>query len=407
MVIAMKCRLQTAVHLFLAAALAFSCTSCEVRECARAETQETTATASTAAPPTTTTAATTTRYTIPPIDGTSNSIEAAGYSSLISKVKKRLTNYSGSVLIAYQDTVIYADGFGYADKTKDVKNTMNTTFEIGSVTKQFTAAAILQLRDKRKLSVYDTLDKYFPDYRYGSEISIKNLLQMRSGIPDFLDDPADFYAGKSVIDEFYKKLSSNGTFDDNFVMSHLNDKKLLFEPNNEYSYSSTNYYLLSKIIEKVSGMSYEQYLKKYLFDPAGMTNSSCGFQASTSKGNGGAGFYASYPMNMILGAGCISTNVADLLKWNAALYHGQIVSEDSFADMISFVDGYGYGLARDGNYIGHSGSTLSFTTEFFKDPSKDLTVMLLSNETQLSDGSSLGDCLHTIESLCAAEKSFK
>lgn len=408
----MRPKLRTAVSLLVAVILAFSCTSCEIIESARAAAQDTATTsptaASTAAATTTaTTTTTTTRYTIPPVDETENSIEAAGYGNFIAKVKKSLLNYSGSVLISYKDNIIYADGFQYADKTKKIKNTMNTTFEIGSVTKQFTAAAILQLRDKRKLSVYDTLDKYFPNYQYGSEISIKNLLQMRSGIPDFLDDPTHFYATQTVVNDFTKKMATNGTFDDNFVMNHLNDKKLLFAPNSDYSYSSTNYYLLSKIIEKVSGMSYEQYIQKNIFDPVGMTNSSCKFQASTAKGDGGASKYTSYPMNMILGAGCISTNVIDLLKWNAALYHGEVVSEDSFAEMTSFVDGYGYGIAQSGDYVGHSGSTLSFTTEVYKDTTKNLTVILLSNDMQLSDGSSLGQCLDTIESLCAAEKKFK
>lgn len=414
----MKLQLKPAISLILATAVAFFFTSCDTLGIVKADTTGITETVETAASdvtttsttaaetaPTTATAVTTAApYTFPPVDETKTNIEAKGYSDFISQVQASLKYYSGSVLISYSGQIIYADGFQYADKTKKIKNSMNTTFEIGSVNKQFTAAAILQLRDKNLLSVYDTLDKYFPDYKYGKDITIKNLLQMRSGIADHLDDPDDFFSDRSVVADMQNKLLNGGTFDNDFVEKYLNDSKLLFEPNSEYSYSSTNYYLLSKIIEKVSGMSYEQYIQKNIFKPLGMTNSVCGL--SQAKGNGGEEKYPSYPVNVILGAGCISTNVIDFYKWDEALYHGQVVASDTFSEMTSFVDGYGYGLAQAGSYVGHTGSTLSFTTEAYKDPLKDLTILLFSNETEMGDGSSIGACLNRIIKLCSVDPRF-
>ena len=178
--------------------------------------------------------------------------------------------FNGNILVAENGAVVYEKSFGYADFTSKKPNTQNTAFLIASVTKTMTATAILQLQEKGKLQITDMYAKYFPDFPYPN-MTIKQLLSHTSFIPS---------------SAFYRHLDSLRKIKDTFfvnadVIPALVAMKapLLGEPKPmgdraNFAYSNVNYYLLALLIEKLSGMPYSEYMRKYVFAPAGMNHSS-------------------------------------------------------------------------------------------------------------------------------------
>ena len=166
-------------------------------------------------------------------------------------------NFSGSVLVAKGGKVILSKGYGMSNYELDVKNTKDTKFKLGAITEQFTAAAILQLEDKGKLNVEDTVSKYLSTYPGGDNITIYQLLTHTSGIPNY----TSFENYKNIMASEYT------------VQNNINDfknKALLFEPGTKYKFSNSDYILLGAIIEKVSGKSYGEYLSENIFKPLNM-----------------------------------------------------------------------------------------------------------------------------------------
>lgn len=386
----MKRSLKTAVCLVFSFTVVFACTSCQPKKTASSQTTQT---------------AETTVYTPPSIDETKDSFVKEGYNDFADKVRSCLQPFYGTVLIAYKGDIIYSEGFGNADQSKNTKNTMNTTFEIASMTKQFTAAAVLKLRDEGKVSVVSPIGQYFPNYKNGGKITIKNLLQMRSGIADYADEPEQFFKDQTVVEALKQKLLNHEKIDENYIVDHLNDSDLEFEPDSRYQYCNTNYYLLSLIVEQVSGLSFESYIDTNFFQPLGLSRSTFGSAASEAKGSGGADAY-DVVMDMAKGDGCIVTNVTDFYKWEYALFHGQVVSQKSFAEMTTFQDNYGCGLMSLGKYIGHGGSFPGFTSYGVNEPSKELTILLFSNAVEMKDGKSINYYLGAVEKICENEISF-
>ncbi|MGN0502016.1 MAG: serine hydrolase, partial [Ruminococcus sp.] len=169
--------------------------------------------------------------------------------------------FEGIVCLTQNGSVIYQSATGKDEKDEDL--TVDTTMYIGSVSKQFCAAAIMMLRDQGKLSVDDTLDKYFPEYSNGKDITLKNLLSMRSGIPNMVSE------GK------VDGISSDKTEAENvaLIKEWIFSQPLLFEPDSSLSYSNSNYFLLGNIVEQVSGQAYSDFIRKNIFEPLGMTHS--------------------------------------------------------------------------------------------------------------------------------------
>jgi CubicO group peptidase (beta-lactamase class C family) len=315
------------------------------------------------------------------IDETKDAIilnEDSDFEQLVDK-SADLAKFQGSILIAYNDEIVLAKGYGFADEEKQLNNTMNTTYEIGSVTKQFTAAAIMQLSEKGKLSVDDTIDKYFPDYVYGDKITIKNLLQMRSGIYDFVNAPKDFFS-----DDFLKKFKTDkdmveSNLDPNDFLKYLYSAKLKFEPDSKFEYSNSNYFILGLIIEKVTGTSYKEYIQSYIFKPCNMNSSNMDFQQTDAIGYSSSG-YLSFDPSITFSAGSICSNVIDLFKWDEALINKQVVSETSFEEMIDAKDGYGYGIGNRSNVLDHDGKTLCFIASNKIDLNNNIIIIAMTNK---------------------------
>lgn len=290
------------------------------------------------------------------------------------------SHFQGAVLIAKSSEIMYAQGFGPCDKRKSDINpiTINSVFEVGSITKQMTAAAIMQLREKKLLSLEEPISTYFPNYQYGNDITIKMLLTMRSGIVDYINATDDFFP-KNICKQIDKKMYANKKLEDGLVLKYLNNVPLMFKPGSTYFYSNTNYYLLAKIIEQVSGQSYEEYLQKNIFEPLQMKNTNAVFGGTDTRGYDWKGRSYFMPKELAFGCGDINSTVIDLYKWNVGFINGKVVSKKSYKEMIN-TQSYGYGINNQHGEIFHSGVTETFNSYNCYYPKSKYSIVILINK---------------------------
>ncbi|HCA05318.1 MAG TPA: hypothetical protein DEO32_05410 [Ruminococcaceae bacterium] len=260
-----------------------------------------------------------------------------------SKLDETLTGagFKGIVQITEGDNVIYEYVKGNDDNKKPL--TIDSPMPIGSVSKQFCAACIMFLCEQNKLSTDDTLDKYYPNYKYGKKITIKNLLNMGSGIDNFLE----LVDSSEVGDDESKNID--------LITKEISEEELSFEPGKDYSYSNSNYFLLANIAEQASGIAYHKFIKEQFFEPLGMKHT--GFVEDLSKDSELASAVSVeeikkeyvYNPGLTKGAGDIVSNAEDMNKWMRGLSGGKILSEEGFRQMTESVnpystEEYGYGL---------------------------------------------------------------
>ena len=299
--------------------------------------------------------------------------------------------FMGSVLVAHAGEVLLNQGYGMANLEHGVPNTPQTKFRIGSVTKQFTAMAILKLQEQGLLDVKDSISVYLPDYPKGERITIHQLLNHTSGIPDFTDLPAadENQPLKVTLDK---------------LISWFSDLPLLYTPGDRYQYTNSGYVLLTKIIELVSGQSYADYLQKQILEPTQMFNSgydqhelilphrASGY-IKTETGYQNAAFC---DMSQPSGAGAMYSTIEDLYKWDCSLYTDKVLNEDSRNMMFSSTVRVGetepkayYGYGWDiGTHYGrnrqiHDGEIDGFCAIFSRYPAEQIVVIALSNIEQI------------------------
>ena len=292
-----------------------------------------------------------------------------------------------SVAVQRDGEVVFAGGFGYADLENEVPATADTVYRIGSVTKQFTAAAALLLVEEGKLDLSADLRDYLPDYdTHGFEVSVERLLNHTSGIKGYTEMP-EFWE-RSRLDlghEAMRELFSAPPFE--------------FEPGDRYQYSNSGYYLLGVLIERLSGMSYPAFLNARLFEPLGLERTHYLSNRPLIPGRAegyevgeGNGFVNDEPLSMELpyAAGSLGASVVDLLAWQRALVSGQVVSPASYQAMTaqgSLVNGdpfhYGYGLRLGEEHglaqISHGGGINGFRAELAFYPEAGLGIAVLIN----------------------------
>ncbi len=278
---------------------------------------------------------------------------------------------SGVYLLATDESVVFLRGVNSVETDGETRVNAYTVFEIGSVTKTFTAAAVLQLWEQGKLNLDDPLCKYFPEYEKGAEITIRQLLHMQSGLR------REFFPDEALENdpELMKKYYTDG-FSDEELLTALYDEEPEFAPGAKYEYSNVNYTLLAMIIEKTTGKSYGEYIREHIF-------SVCGMDHSYSMEPGGLtsvpepvpeGMYpfdfddvfpTGYMTNLrtARGAGDIYSCAADLLAFDRALADGTLLSRESLDEMFNTESGYGCGWVsvgrREPAYL-HSGGTPSY-----------------------------------------------
>ena len=289
-------------------------------------------------------------------------------------------NFNGTIYMKLGNDFEYLSSKGAANSNKHIDNSINTRFYIGGITKQFTAAAVLMLSEKKKLSLDDTLDKYFPDYEAGGKVTVKQLLNMTSGINTYVLHNDITTPSNYLIGDLDEKVKEDNSAKENkeFILDWIISQKLIFAPGTKFDESESNYFLLGEIIEQASGMSYADYLKTAIFAPLGMGSSN--FEpdekmalaydkaANTKSLNYKGVGYSAFGM---------ISSVSDLLKWTDGLLNNQVLTPASFKLMFSNqVSGikdnkisYGFGVKMNGKtaFINGKydafGSILSYNTD--------------------------------------------
>jgi CubicO group peptidase (beta-lactamase class C family) len=290
-----------------------------------------------------------------------------------------------SVIVVKKGQVIYKKGFGMADMELNVPVHPDMNFRIGSITKQFTAVCILQLAEQGKLSLKDTIKKFIPDYSIKEPITIEHLLTHTSGIKSYTN-----------IDSFWGNMRKDMA--PRAIIAFTEKDTLEFKPGSKWNYNNTGYIILGYIIEKVSGKTYEEYVKQNIFTPLGMNNSFYGSDTriikNRTKGykNNGKEFLNSDYISMTLpyAAGSLLSTVEDLWKWNKALYTYKLLKKEWVDKAITpyvLSDGkpttYGYGLGistvQGSKSIEHGGGIPGFLTHGLFLPAEDIFVAVFSN----------------------------
>lgn len=298
--------------------------------------------------------------------------------------------YRGTVYVKIGNALEYIGTNGFSDKDRHTKNSTDTCFRIASLTKQFTAVAVMQLVEEGKLSLDDTIDKYFPSYKYGKKITVKNLLTMTAGIKDYINKDGDTDTEAYTESQIDFKVSKKNSAKENkkAVMDWIFNQKLNFEPDEKYMYSNSAYFLLGDIIEQVSKTSYESYVEKNILKPTGMMNT--GFESTDKLAVGYQDIYDNewtlYPGVGYSATGLIS-NVPDLLKWVDALCTNKLVSEETFKEMTTPYKGnYGYGfvVSEESNAVSHTGKIDKYNAALVFTKDENQIYIALSNYSNSS-----------------------
>ena len=292
--------------------------------------------------------------------------------------------FNGSVLVAHKGKVILEKGYGYRNAAQRIPHDQHSIFQIGSVTKQFTSAIIMQLQQEKKLSVKDPLSKYFPGFSNGDKITIENLLNHTSGLYNYTNDSTIMnndvskpYA-QTVLIEKFKKYPPD------------------FEPGSKWNYSNSGYSMLGYIIEKVTGKPYEKVVRERILYPLGMSHS--GFDYTHLQNNNKAIGYFSLAdtsakiapivdSTLAYSAGALYSTVGDLYKWERAIYTDKILRPESWKQTFTpFLNKYGYGWGIDTlygkTYMAHSGGIHGFTSYLMRIPEEELVVIVMDNSSR-------------------------
>ena len=288
-----------------------------------------------------------------------------------------LRGFSGAILIARRGQILLSKGYGMANYELNVPNSPKTRFHLGSVSKTFTAAAIMILQEQGKLSVRDPITKFIPDYPNGERIMIHHLLSNTSGIPN-INDFADY----SSISRFPHTPTD--------LIEKFKQKPLDFEPGSRgYTESNSNYNLLAFIIEQVSGQSYGEFLKRNIFNPLNLSDTDHDGSAAALIPNEAAG-YAPMGIDGLenapfldwstkTGNGSIYSTVEDLYRWDRVLYQQQILKKSSLAQMFREQYGWLSGKRLNRNVVRMNGRSPGFSAEILRFIDDDVCIIVLSN----------------------------
>ncbi|MEK3886258.1 serine hydrolase [Bacillus sp. FSL K6-3431] len=300
------------------------------------------------------------------------------YCSALSKVGY----LTGSVLVTLEENILISKGYGNANFEHRVANTPQTIFRIGSITKQFTAMAIMILYERGLLNLYDPIKKFISDYPNGDQINIHHLLTHTSGVPNFTDFP-----------DYLKTARSAASIES--IIGRFKEKPLDFSPGENHKYSNSGYILLTYIIERVANCSYESFLEHEIFKPLSMLNT--GYDSNSKILKHRAAGYSIWgeiinaefvDTSLALGAGGLYSTTEDLYRWVQSLNESRLISKDSFKKMVTpNIGKYGYGIyiaeknvkGKIRTKIGHGGMINGFCCEMMHYVDDYITIIVLSN----------------------------
>jgi CubicO group peptidase (beta-lactamase class C family) len=312
--------------------------------------------------------------------------------SLAVKIDTLLTAYAkdykfnGTALVAYKGAIVLQKGYGFKDVEAKIPNDGNTIFQVGSLTKQITAAVIMQLNEEGKLSITDKLSKYYPAYPNGNKITIQHLLTHTSGIYNYTNDT-------TIMRQNVNKPHS----EEQMLASFIN-KPLDFEPGTKWNYSNSGYSLLGYIIKKVTNKPYEQVVRERIFQPLQMNQSGFDFTHLNDPNKATGYFVTSNSLNVkapivdstiAYAAGAIYSTVGDFYKWERAIKSDKLLKKDSWKTIFTpSLNKYGFGWFVDSLYnkqlMGHSGGIHGFSSYITRFAEDDLAIILLTNTSSPS-----------------------
>jgi CubicO group peptidase (beta-lactamase class C family) len=317
-------------------------------------------------------------------------------------IRDQEPDFSGMILVVQQGKILLNKGYGLADREKGVPNSPQVKYAIGSITKSFTAMAIMMLKEHRLLSLQDSICLYLPDCPASwGPVTLHQLLTHTSGIYDLSLNP-DF-----------QKIGSCQEHNPEELLALFKDHALDFPPGSQFHYSSSGYILLGKVIEKVSGEGYEDFIKKNILRPLGMTQTD--FKHTSHTLSDRAIGYSEdswtkqiieapcYVSSMFYGDGGLYSTVEDLFKWDQALYTDQLVSKESLSQIFTssvtvaagpgfivspgiWYYGYGWMITQQSGHrlIKHGGRIPGFTAYLARYPDDQVTIIILSNWDRLN-----------------------
>lgn len=307
--------------------------------------------------------------------------------TVVAAAMKEVSIPGVSIAVARRGRTLVAKGYGSANVELEVPATVSTVYRIGSITKQFTAAAVMRLVEAGKITLDDPIEKYLPDFpTSGRRITIHHLLTHTSGIKSYTGLGPKFW-DVSRLDYPHDKL-----------LALFKDEPTDFQPGEKFLYNNSGYYLLGMILEKVTGETYGAHMKKTLFEPLGLTSTLyCDNEPIVKHRAAGYEVKSGIVMNASalsmkppFSAGALCSSVTDLVAWTSALMDGKVVSRASLDQMTTpatLNDGkpttYGFGLGisdRDGQkMIAHGGGINGFTSHLAYLPGSGTTVVVLTN----------------------------
>ncbi len=312
--------------------------------------------------------------------------------AVISSELKRQFVPGAQLAIAENGRVVYAKGYGLRDVGDGLPVDAATSFAIGSVTKQFTAAAIMQLQSEGKLNVDERLAKYLPQAPHASEVTLRELLTHTSGIVGYTEQPN------------FSLLLPTPTTPDRIIAT-IASQPLAFAPETRWEYSNTNFVLLGMVVAKVSGESYPDYLRDHVFRPLRLDRMwyTRTEQIHSDDARGYSEFMYGLPDERAYladwswydAAGGITASAADLARWDIALDSGRVVPPAAFAQMTTPFHlkngkstGYGFGLGVGSDLgrptVGHDGLVSGFSAENLTFPKDGVAIVLLANGDNFS-----------------------
>jgi CubicO group peptidase (beta-lactamase class C family) len=317
-------------------------------------------------------------------------IDADKKAVLIEQViqQKIAEGFNGNVLVAQKGVIVYQNSFGFANDS--VKNNLQSKFQLASLSKTFTAVAVMKLAEQGKLGLDYTVKDYYPNFPYDG-ITIRSLLCHRSGLPfyqytfDKTVRETKIYPTNQQIMEWFATVQPT--------------PRMFNQPDHYFGYNNTNFAILAALVEKVTGKDFDTYMRENIFGPAGMKDS----YIVTTKNDSininrtvGYQFGRKLPKDYyddISGDKGVYSTLSDLLKWHTALKNNTLISKESFREMIiprSFefpgLRNYGYGFRlwvnakQQTDYVYHTGWWKGYNTIMFFDPREDFVIILLSNK---------------------------
>ncbi|WKN41917.1 serine hydrolase domain-containing protein [Tunicatimonas pelagia] len=312
-------------------------------------------------------------------------------------------DFQGAVLVGYQNEVLYEKAFGLANREWDIANTVETKFNLASISKQFTAAIILQLVEEGELKLNQTIADYYPQYRkdVGKQVTLHQLLTHQSGIPNYTSLPSVWS------DSLYRKYSREE------LVNKFASGDLEFKPGSQYQYNNSGYLILSRIIEQVTAKPFDKVFEERIAQPLGLQYTGTDDRqkiipqraSGYAKTSGGYENVYSMYMQNLQGAGNLYGTVGDLFQWGQTLFGEKLLSAKAVDRMTRpytdvnqqwippYENRYGYGLGiakiplpdqKPTAMAFHSGHIRGFSGFFAYYPAEEYTVIILSNTGEVS-----------------------